>query len=567
MSPIRLGTSLGAPLATLVLTVSPFADAVPEALRGAGLDPCVCTRVDEFIGRLDPSAGVAVICADGLDDAAFERVASWARDQPAWSDLPFVLLSDRPPPPCLDPAGANVLLLPRSVGAPALASAALTALRARRRQFDARGALGEQALRAQNAALAEHVAARRDELAEANRRLAAEAAERERAEHRLQQSQKMEAVGRLTGGIAHDFNNLLSAIMGNIELLRPALTDARAGRLADNAMLAAERGAKLTGQLLAFSRMQRLDLIPVDLAALLETMRGPLERVLGPNISLALEVAPTAGAAMADVHQIKLALLNLASNARDAMPAGGRLTISAELDDGSLPASGRPGQYVVLTIADTGIGMPPEVRERAFEPFYTTKSVGAGSGLGLSQVYGIAKQSGGLALIESAPGAGAKVRIMLPCAPFPPTERRPAEAEGLSLGDGRSQAQRRENVLVVDDDPDVRRFMVESLDALGYGVTEAESGQAGLDQLDRAAPDIMILDFAMPDMNGAVVANEALRRRPGLPILFATGFADSDALGGPLLSLPLLRKPFRIADLAAAVAAALAGGRAGTPAI
>jgi signal transduction histidine kinase len=441
------------------------------------------------------------------------------------------------------------------------------ALRARQRQRDAgiereaRGPEAEQTLRARNRVLAEHAAAKGDELAEANRRLAAEAAERERAEHKLRQSQKMEAVGRLTGGIAHDFNNLLSAIMGNIELLRARLTNDREIRLAANAMLAAERGAKLTGQLLAFSRMQRLDLIPVDLAGMLESLRGALQRVLGPEIALRIDVAPDGGLVMADVHQLELALLNLASNARDAMPASGTLTISARADDGASPSSGRPGQYVVLTVSDTGVGMAPEVRERAFEPFYTTKTVGAGSGLGLSQVYGIAKQSGGLATIESVPGRGTTVRIMLPGAPFPAAPARAPEQaalSGLAAPGGRLSGRRRETVLVVDDDPDVRRFMVESLDSLGYGVTEAEHGQAGLDLLEKAAPDIMILDFAMPGMNGAAVANEALRRHPGLPILFATGFADTDAIGGPLRNLPLLRKPFRIAELAIAVAGALA---------
>ena len=403
-------------------------------------------------------------------------------------------------------------------------------------------------LHAQNEELEARVAERTRALAEANRALIAQHAERERAEDRLRQSQKMEAVGRLTGGIAHDFNNMLSAIVGNLELLRGRVSDERAIRLIGNAMMASERGAKLTGQLLAFSRMQRLDLMPVDVGRLLDGLRDLLERALGPAITLDIVADPATGAAMADAEQLELALLNLANNARDAMPEGGAvtMTVAGEAHPAGMEDA---GPYVVITIRDTGAGMPPEVRDRAFEPFYTTKGIGKGVGLGLSQVYGIARQSGGMVQIDSAPGAGTTVRLLLTRAPPEPIGDLPRE---------RRTSSRRASVLVVDDDPDVRRSLVEILDVLGYAVTEAAHGPAGLEELERGQPDLMIVDFAMPGMNGAAVAREALRRRPGLPIVFATGYADTDALDGALRDLPLLRKPFRMAELASAVADALA---------
>jgi PAS domain S-box-containing protein len=408
----------------------------------------------------------------------------------------------------------------------------------------------EEELHRHREKLEELVAERTRELEAANRRLIAEASERERAEARLRQSQKMEAVGQLTGGIAHDFNNLLTAISGNLELIQARTKEERTARLAANAATAVERGAKLTGQLLAFSRTQRLALRPVDVNAAIDAMQDLLVRSLGPTIDIEAHLDTTIGLAVADANQLELAILNLAINARDAMPEGGTLHIATSeavdpADD--LP----PGRYVIVSVTDTGTGMPPEVLDRALEPFYTTKPVGKGTGLGLSQVYGIARQSGGTVRIESAMGEGTTVRVLLPSAGAAAV-RDDAAAEHQPLINGR-----RELVLVVDDDPDVRRLLVNGLEALGYRVAEAAHGRAGVDALERATPDLMIVDYAMPGMTGAEVAAAALRRHPGLPIMFATGYADTAALAGELTSLPVLRKPFQLAELAKAVADAL----------
>jgi len=358
----------------------------------------------------------------------------------------------------------------------------------------------------------------------ANRQLRAEAAERERAEARLRQAQKMEAVGQLTGGIAHDFNNLLAAIMGNLELISGRASDERIVRWASNAMLAAERGAKLTGQLLAFSRMQHLTLTPVDLNALVDGMRTLIERSLGPGIELVIELDPTVGAAVADANQLELAILNLAINARDAMPGGGRLTVTTSPAQHGWNGEAAPmiGEFVSVSVADTGTGMSPNVLERAFEPFFTTKGIGKGTGLGLSQVYGIAKQSGGAVTIDSAPGRGTTVRILLPQAGHAAVKE-PSGDVGRA-GAAASKGAQRATVLVVDDDADVRRSLADSLDALGYQVVEAEHGQAGLEALARdPAPDVMILDFAMPGLTGVEILKRVRLKDLNTPVIIISG--------------------------------------------
>ncbi|HYD99665.1 MAG TPA: PAS domain S-box protein [Alphaproteobacteria bacterium] len=379
--------------------------------------------------------------------------------------------------------------------------------------------------------------------------------DQKQAEAALRQAQKMEAVGQLTGGIAHDFNNLLGAVMGSLDLIRRRPADAdRVRRFAEAGLQAAERGAKLTGQLLAFSRAQRIELRPVVAAELIAGMRDLLARTLGPQVRLRVRLEEGGASVRSDATQLEMAVLNLAINARDAMPAGGELTIATALrrigDDGEL----RPGDYVELSVADTGTGMPPDVAARAFDPFFTTKGVGKGTGLGLSQVYGIARQAGGTARIESRPGAGTTVRVFLPRieAEAPPDAEAAADAQAAAGA---------ATILVVDDDPDIRRVLVDSLDMLGYRVVEAADGPSGLAALDSAPPDLLMVDFAMPGMNGAEVARAARARHPGLPIVFASGYADTaaiEAAAGP--DAPVLRKPFRIDELQAVLAAALGAG-------
>ena len=366
----------------------------------------------------------------------------------------------------------------------------------------------------------------------------------------------MEAVGRLTGGIAHDFNNLLTAVVGSLELLQRRLVpDERSQRLVRAALQASMRGAKLTAQLLAFSRTQKLDLRAVDIHAALAGMDELLARTAGPMIRLRLEPAPEPGFAIADPNQLELAILNLAINARDAMPDGGRLTITTgthiitEAEPGSDGAA--PGRYVGISVSDTGTGMTPEIRTRAMEPFFTTKGVGRGTGLGLAQVYGIARQSGGDVRIESTQGEGTTVTILLPATGMRPVASSAATHDALR--DQPAEARPGARILVVDDDDDVRAAFVTALEELGYTPLEASGGEPALQMIGcEPAIDAAIVDFAMPGMNGAVLAEEIRRQRPDLPIIIASGYADTAALDR-LPNAPILRKPVRILDLADAL--------------
>jgi len=401
-------------------------------------------------------------------------------------------------------------------------------------------------------AAASQLQARARLLAEANDRLRQEMAARSAAEEALRQSQKMEALGQLTGGIAHDFNNLLQVVQGAFELIRRKADDtARVGTWAQNGIAAAERGASLTRQLLAFSRSQKLELRPFVVADLIGEMRELLVRTLGPDIKLSVELQEGRAMVMSDRTQLELAVLNLAINARDAMPAGGGLTIRTRLR--SVPP-GDPmlaaGEYVELSVADTGQGMSREVAERAFDPFFTTKGVGKGTGLGLSQVYGVARQAGGAAQIDSELGRGTVVRLML---------LRSSAAADVAPGPGEpppilAPAAGR-TVLVVDDEAPVRALAAETLELLGYRVLQADSGAAALAVLEREVPDLMLFDYAMPDMNGAELAGLVRARLPDVPIVFASGHADTAAveaaLGG---QATILRKPFNMETLARIIA-------------
>ncbi len=371
-------------------------------------------------------------------------------------------------------------------------------------------------------------------------------------EEALRQAQKMEAVGQLTGGIAHDFNNLLQAVHGNFDLIRRRASDAKLRRWAENGAEAAERGAKLTSQLLAFSRAQKLEMKHVDLSTLLRDMESLLARTLGPMIRIGLDLSEENITVLADPTQLEMAILNLAINARDAMPEGGTLAIRTGVREERRATALEPGSYAFIEVSDTGSGMEADVAERAFDPFFTTKGVGKGTGLGLSQVYGMARQAGGGAAIRSIAGTGTTVTLLLRCTSA--LEPEADEARGAAA----KVPARPATVLVVDDDPDVRRFLADTLGDIGYTIIEAESGDQALGLLGRTRPDLIIVDYAMPEMNGAELADEARRRHPDVPILFASGYADSAAIEtavGP--DALLLRKPFRIDELEAAVAAAI----------
>lgn len=383
-------------------------------------------------------------------------------------------------------------------------------------------------------------------------RLRAEADLRQ-AQDALRQSQKMEAVGQLTGGIAHDFNNLLQGVSGSLDLIRRNPSDvARVRRWAKAGLEATERGAKLTGQLLAFSRAQKLQLQPVNVSDLVGRINDLLTRTLGPMIELRLDLDHTRAAVCSDPTQLELAVLNLAINARDAMPGGGTLLITTRPVSIEQDPELEPGEYLQLAVADTGAGMSPDIAARAFDPFFTTKEVGKGTGLGLSQVYGIAKQGGGTARIESRIGKGTAVRLFLR-----QTEDKVSGGEHTTSGE-MAVVNRSARVLVIDDDSDVRAFIIDSLNTLGFKTIEAADGPAGLAALDEFKPDLMMLDFAMPGMTGAEVAQAAWAKFPDLPIVFASGYADTAAIekvaGG---EATILRKPFRVDELHSVVVQSL----------
>jgi PAS domain S-box-containing protein len=408
----------------------------------------------------------------------------------------------------------------------------------------------EAALISMNETLELRIAESVRELKRSNARLVNEIGEREQAQAALVQAQKMDAIGQLTGGIAHDFNNLLTAIVGNVDMIERRSDDPRIARMAANAREGVERATKLTAQLLAFSRSQQLNLQAVEVDALIGGMDDLLTRTLGHKVEVRTDLRAGAVRANADPNQLELAILNLAINARDAMAEGGVVTIASRLAD-DWQEGLQPGRHVVISVSDTGHGIPADVLHKVFDPFFTTKSVGKGTGLGLSQVYGIATQSGGTVRVDSAVGVGTVIEIWLPLSDA--AERlRPSEipVNETPLSQG-------ERVLVVDDDPGVRHFIVQCLKSLGYAVTEASSGKEGLDRLEADRPDLLIVDFAMPGMNGALVAAQARLGAPDLAVLLVTGYADARAIKDLLSSEAVLRKPFKVSDLAIAVRRAL----------
>lgn len=360
---------------------------------------------------------------------------------------------------------------------------------------------------------------------------------RARMEADLRQAQKMEAIGQLTGGLAHDFNNLLTVISGNLEMLEARIDEASHRELIKEAQGAAELGAQLSNRLLAFGRRQPLNPKPTHLNALVQGMSDLLRRTLGEQIQIETRLTSDIPATVVDSGQVENALLNLTINARDAMPSGGRViieTASADIDADyvDVHAEAAPGHYVTLAVTDTGVGMSPDVRRRAFDPFFTTKGPGAGTGLGLSMVYGFTKQSGGHVQLYSEVGLGTTVRMYLPAQVAPVVERATAgTAPSAPTGAGGT-------ILVVEDDPRVRRVSVRRLKQLGYIVTEAENGPAALAVLDRSdVIDLLFTDIVMAGgMTGVDLAREARRRRPGLKILFTSGYAEPSVIGQGVLA-------------------------------
>jgi signal transduction histidine kinase/ActR/RegA family two-component response regulator len=453
-------------------------------------------------------------------------------------------------------------MLERPLHPATLVSAVRSAIRGRARQRLAADYLAEREaaearLRELAGTLELKVAERTSDLAAANDRLTAEIAERERAEARLLQAQKMEAIGQLTGGIAHDFNNLLTAVVGSLELLLRRTDEEKLRRLAGNALQAAERGAKLTAQLLAFSRRQRLIPAAICPNEIIGAMGDLLTRSIGRHIVVETRLAADLWRALADPTQLEVMILNLAINARDAMPQGGRLKIETR-NLAQVPAALMlelpAGEYVEIAVCDNGSGMSPDVLERAFEPFFTTKEQGKGTGLGLAQLYGFAKQSGGTARIESRVGEGTRVAIYLPRTEHESDAALPNAVAGL--------ARRRARILLVDDDHDVRTVATALVAELGFEVASAESGEAALRMLEAQPFHLLITDVAMPGMNGIQLAFRVRALAPAMPVLFASGYADLQTFGPELDSRHLIKKPFRLAEVAERIHQALEDGGA-----
>jgi signal transduction histidine kinase len=364
---------------------------------------------------------------------------------------------------------------------------------------------------------------------------------REKAQEQLLQSQKMESIGQLTGGIAHDFNNLLMAVMGNLELLRKHLSgNARAQRLIEGAIQGAERGASLTQRMLAFARQQDLRTNSMDIASLLNGMQDLLERSLGPQIALRLTVADGLPPAEVDANQIELAILNLAINARDAMPDGGAIEIKADRARLVGAKNGAADTHIRIQVSDTGSGMDAETVKRAIEPFFSTKPLGKGTGLGLSMVHGLAVQLGGLLELSSEVGKGTIATLWLPIATMPAATIEPA-APQVAIA-------RAAIILVVDDDPLIAMSTVDMLEDLGHTAIEANSAKQALEIVEAGQElDLMMTDQAMPGMTGTELAQLVHARRPALPVLLATGYSDLPA--GQKSDLPRLSKPYHQSQL------------------
>jgi signal transduction histidine kinase len=648
-----------------------------------GVACLIASDLPQFAQSLNDDTYFAVTTEEALRFSDLRQITAWINNQPSWSDLPFIILTHRGGGPERNPAAArlselfgNVTFLERPFNALTFASVARTAIRGRRRQYEARarieelregewrlqtaliaGRLGtweleldskrfsasdtckaifgrpptmsfsyeealssihgddkervlnavkesiesgrdyaidhrtlwpdgslhwteirarvvlgksghperlvgvssditerkryEDRLRDLNDTLEERVAQRTAELSRAHDTLLVEVAQRERAEEHLRHAQKMEAIGQLTGGVAHDFNNLLMAVMGNLDLLRKHLANnPKAERLLEGAMQGARRGAALTQRLLAFARRQDLQVEPVDLEKLIRGMTDLLERSIGSAIALQLNLTNGLPPALVDGNQVELALLNLAVNARDAMPDGGSLIVELDLVQ-SMPKDGVVlGSYLRISVTDTGHGMDGETLKKAIEPFFSTKELGKGTGLGLSMIHGLAVQLNGKFQLFSAPGHGTKAEIW-----FPSTTQK-IEDKGMDVTRTDPGVTARAKILVVDDDALIAMSTVDMLEDLGHEVLEANSGARALELLGGGNQiDLMITDYSMPGMNGAQLAKAALEINPALPILVATGYADLPPGAG--IDLPRLGKPYTQDQLAFEIAKVL----------
>ncbi|BDB19773.1 hypothetical protein cym2001_31380 [Pseudomonas sp. CYM-20-01] len=514
-------------------------------LNEAGYSGIVASNLGALCEALEDGAGLLIIAAEALRGVDLEPLLEYLHQQPAWSDLPIVLMthhggSEQNGSSHLSGMLGNVTFLERPFHPVTLISLVSAALRGRRRQYEARDRLidlSESELRLQRT------------LETLEQQVEERTAQLRSNEEALRQSQKMEAVGQLTGGIAHDFNNMLTGIIGSLELLRRRVARGKLDdldSLIDLGVTSANRAAGLTHRLLAFSRRQSLDSKPVEINRLVTSMGELLQRSINESIHLDMRLADALWTAEADPNQLESALLNLVINARDAMPGGGSLSVETtnrHLDSVFTAAYGtlKPGDYVELSVSDTGCGIPESVMGRVFDPFFTTKPIGQGTGLGLSMIYGFARQSHGHVTIHSEVGKGTTVSLFLPrflgemgTAKPPDPAMPPFAIAG-------------ETVLIVEDDPAVRILVSAVLKELGYAFVEAGDADTAVPIIESDQRiDLMISDVGLPGMNGRQLAEIGRQIRPALKVLFITGYAEHAAVRGGFLDpgMQLITKPF-----------------------
>ena len=523
-------------------------------LNEAGFDGVITRDLAGLCSELTQGAGLLLISSEALLGSDLEPLLDLIEQQPAWSDLPIVLLTyhggpEQNPASRFGPQLGNVTFLERPFHPVTLISLVTTALRGRRRQYEARDRLidlSQSELRLQNT------------LETLEQQVEERTAQLRNNEEALRQSQKMEAVGQLTGGIAHDFNNMLTGIIGSLELLRRRLARGRTDdldSLIDLGVTSANRAAGLTHRLLAFSRRQSLDSKPVQMNTLVVSMGELLQRSINESIQLDMQLSEQLWVAEADPNQLESALLNLVINARDAMPDGGQLVVKTSnrhLDRAFTQAHSNldPGEYVMLSVTDTGCGMPQSTINRAFDPFFTTKPIGQGTGLGLSMIYGFSKQSRGHVAIQSEVGNGTTVSLFLPRFGGDLPRDVPADVHHAP------SAQNGETVLIVEDDPAVRVLVSTVLSELGYAFVEAADADSAVPILDSPQRiDLMISDVGLPGMNGRQLAEIGRQYRPELKVLFITGYAEHAAVRGGFLDpgMQMITKPFTFDLLTAKV--------------
>jgi signal transduction histidine kinase/ActR/RegA family two-component response regulator len=537
-----------------------------ELFRGASLEAINCRSLPELVTEMAAGVGAVFLAEEGLFGKDTAPLAQWIASQPPWSDLPFVVLTSHREQPAvvawrrsIVELLRNVSLLERPVQPITLTSAIQSAIRARRRQYEIRALLEVREQTAQE--LEKLVVERTRELKEANEQLRLEMNERGRVEETLRQAQKIEAIGQLTGGVAHDFNNLLMVISGGLDMLDRQADPNRRRRLMDGMIQAAQRGASLTRQLLAFSRRQKLQPEPVDVAAQIGGMRELLDRSLRGDVHVEFDFPDSLWPVEVDPGELELVILNLAVNARDAMPNGGTIVVRGEnlpsLNDDQIS-----GDYVRLSVVDTGVGMAPEILPRVFEPFFTTKDVGKGSGLGLAQVHGFATQSQGTVRIQSEVGRGTSIELYLPRSFDVPSKERHL----IDLTRIRPKKNNHGRILLVEDDDEVAALVGEMLGQLGYEVTRAASAAAALGALaDGRSVDLIFSDIMMPGgMNGVELAREIKKRRSDIPVLLTSGYAEASVHEAQRAGIQILAKPYHIDELAAALSTAKSNLRLNT---